>query len=702
MRIEWLYEARCELEELLAGCRAGEGEEAARALAEEILGEVEKLSLAPRMGVRRRETLLGRHGFRALLIGAYACIYRVEEDAVRIYHLTDAGKDDLYEILGVASRATEREVRAMRNNVFLKSTLRQPVKAAMLLLVTALITFTFVSRVSEYLLVREETERLAGFYRAAGALAPLGDFAGDAGEAVRYLEADPSVKLVDTIETVSGVVEGRLSGGYGRPAVALDNGTQEVELYPDYKRDDAFFYGKLTAVDRKPGSQGDEYIFYFTVDEVLAGHHLLAAGENERVGLANPNEWTTWGWKKDMEQLTISTYVDLTELAGELEVGGRYLLRGEAAVTSDSRCCDRIPYQHGPILRFKPLTEDGLWYYPVPEDGADFSDPALAGVEEEIGLYRDNTGAVAVHLVEDMSLMTSTWWKNAETYLVEGRWLNGQDDASGNKVCVVWENMGLHAGDKVTIDLRDLDYPYNGGLLYRASDLARLGEIETSGPVEYEVVGVINATKREYALYLWDFFLPHSAKPDTFTHGDLPVRAHEVLFELTGPDAATAFIAAAREPLGQLGVQAALPETGWADFQAAAQPMRRSSLYNALIFTGVLLSAVCLIVFLYFRMRRKDVAIARAMGVPVGRCVWDVSVPLLLIGLLGIGAGGGLGWRYTLDNAGETLAALSEFGGETAAALPGFWLAALWGAVLALLAAVTLGGALALSRRPVL
>ena len=161
MRIEWLYEARCEFEEQLAYYRSRGGAEAAAGFAGKILGAVERLAAAPRAGVLRRETLLGKHGFRALLVEQYACIYRIEDGVVRVYHLTDASKDNLYEILGVASGATDREVQGtMRNNVFLKSTLRQPVKTALLLAVVALITFAFVSRGAEYLLVKQETERL--------------------------------------------------------------------------------------------------------------------------------------------------------------------------------------------------------------------------------------------------------------------------------------------------------------------------------------------------------------------------------------------------------------------------------------------------------------------------------------------------------------------------------------------------------------
>ena len=130
--------------------------------------------------------------------------------------------------------------------------------------------------------------------------------------------------------------------------------------------------------------------------------------------------------------------------------------------------------------------------------------------------------------------------------------------------------------------------------------------------------------------------------------------------------------------------------------------MRRSSLYNAAIFSAVLVAALCLIALVYYRMRRKDIAIARALGVPIRRCAAQAALPLALAGLLSAVPGGALGWRYTLDNAGAILRALDEFGGGGAASLSVWWLAALWGTVLALLLAAAVGGGLFLSARPVL
>ena len=66
-----------------------------------MLGQVQQLANFPEMGVFRKEILMGRHGFRALFIGQYVCIYKLEGDIVLVYHLADARKNHIYHIFGV-------------------------------------------------------------------------------------------------------------------------------------------------------------------------------------------------------------------------------------------------------------------------------------------------------------------------------------------------------------------------------------------------------------------------------------------------------------------------------------------------------------------------------------------------------------------------------------------------------------------------
>jgi len=53
-------------------------------------------------------------------------------------------------------------------NICLQSTLRQRVRTLFLLLLEGLISFAFISRAVEYLVVERETDRLAGYYRSIG------------------------------------------------------------------------------------------------------------------------------------------------------------------------------------------------------------------------------------------------------------------------------------------------------------------------------------------------------------------------------------------------------------------------------------------------------------------------------------------------------------------------------------------------------
>jgi len=53
------------------------------------------------MGVLKYDTLMGKHDFRALFIDQYVCIYKIETDAVYIYHFADARKNYIYHIFGM-------------------------------------------------------------------------------------------------------------------------------------------------------------------------------------------------------------------------------------------------------------------------------------------------------------------------------------------------------------------------------------------------------------------------------------------------------------------------------------------------------------------------------------------------------------------------------------------------------------------------
>lgn len=103
MKVEWLYEAQCEFRDLLIYYKTKVGEPYARKFSDKILTQIQQLAFFPEIGVLKKDTLMGKYGFRALFIDQYVCIYKIEGDSVLVYHLTDARKNYIYHIFGLAN-----------------------------------------------------------------------------------------------------------------------------------------------------------------------------------------------------------------------------------------------------------------------------------------------------------------------------------------------------------------------------------------------------------------------------------------------------------------------------------------------------------------------------------------------------------------------------------------------------------------------
>ena len=101
MKVEWLYEAQMEFRELLTYYKTNVRTASARKFSRKILDSVRQLEQFPEMGVLKEERLLGRYGFRALFVGQYVCVYRIDGDTVYIYHLVDARTNYMYHIFGI-------------------------------------------------------------------------------------------------------------------------------------------------------------------------------------------------------------------------------------------------------------------------------------------------------------------------------------------------------------------------------------------------------------------------------------------------------------------------------------------------------------------------------------------------------------------------------------------------------------------------
>lgn len=566
-----------------------------------------------------------------------------------------------------------------------------------MLAVVGLVTFSFVSRFSEYLLIRQETERLGIYYQAVGTVTPEnGDTWADSSAVIELLNENPLVQTIQTIGYTSAVMQGQL---------------YNVDTDPACKTFSMAFYGTLQSWDQNN--------FYFRVDTVLSGYPEYVS-EGASVVL----------FRED-------TYEPESAAYAKLEKGQRYLALGFYHYGNPNCRIEETEESGRRIFARIMRASDDSFFTPVSEDhAADWSDLENYRQKDAVSMSFDEQRALNIIPTEDMSTLPMTQNVAHNLFLADGRWLNTEDNVHGRKVCVVNEKLaslrGLKVGDFITLKLRDIA-SYFGNFMYNDGGLgdggfAVLQSVETKID-SFEIVGIYGYFNQYSTTFVNNFtYVPASVIPESFAMttketlwetgwGSEPLdgllsqtgNAHttiphpgDVSFSLISPEVSEEFLLQTRDKMAALGWGVELLENNWANFQAAAVPMKHSSLLNAVLFSILLLASICLLAAIYYRMRYKDIAIARALGVSFQRCAIEAAVPFLFLGFVGIGIGGWLGWQYTWNNASDILSTLSSLGNETIAVLPKSWLPILLGAACALLLIVAEGGAVFLAGRPVL
>ena len=608
----------------------------------------------------------------------------------------------------------------MKPNIFWRATRRQPLRTILLLCLIAAVAFAFTARAAEYLLVRQEIDRLSSYYKASGRIGQSGSSSNPEmatfDTAKEFLDNDPRVAYTSYVQGCSAVLTDMYNADvYGEGSM------------PECKNRDYFFTGTLLGINEArgylqsrpvaPTLDGDFDIFcYFRQEQALVGAPELV-------------------WEGHI----VKVWIPQERVRGVLEmlkVGEQYLIHGWAH--SDLQIHEEVSIEkptvkephpddtvldfgrtnyhnailewelvrNGDFLDAKPLNPDGTMFYPVPASGEiDWSDPVLNGVEEEMRICREEQGALQVIATHDMETLRDVQ-PDTDIYLVDGRWLNYEDHAQQRKVCVVHNELlkvrGLAIGDTITIKLRDITWE-NFQWGYIIFPFAK--EYKTATDT-YQIVGSYDNVRpyhRGYHVLRNETFIPFSALPADFDAATRTPYLGDLTFVLTSPKVTEEFLADTRDALAEMSLQVNMWDTGWDAFQEAVQPMVRSSLYNLVIFALILLIALCLVAFFYLRARRRDVAIARALGVPAGVCVRQGALPLVMVGLAGTAFGTVFGWQYALNRGAKTLASLSAYG-EAAAeiALPRYWLAAIFGGTFLLFFFLAMGGMVYVSRKPTL
>jgi hypothetical protein len=319
----------------------------------------------------------------------------------------------------------------MRKNVFIKSMRRQGVRNLLLLLIIGLAAFAGMSRIAEYVLVRNQLEDVIGTYDTVGFLqhsSPMGDISAG----LDIIANNPYIEFEDKRRVAEGVMQDVLSADIAGmwAGIPFENHARHTLAY---------FYGVPLGIYESYNNLSSPYLI-FTDVEVLAGFpEYVKAGQRVYLVLAENVSFDDFEW------------------------GQRYLIKGYYHTRTGALGSILLPNTDNDrdnILHMLPLNDDGLMFLEIPQnESADFSQPELAHIPYEIEWLRNNNSAVLLQTTVDMSLMSTTVSKSMPLVIDkpygDGRLLNRDDHISANPVVVIDSYLarmrGLSVGDTLTI-----------------------------------------------------------------------------------------------------------------------------------------------------------------------------------------------------------------------------------------------------------
>jgi hypothetical protein len=558
-----------------------------------------------------------------------------------------------------------------------------------------LITFGFVTKAVEFILVQRETEVFGSYYRSIGVLENIEDpQSGDISAGVDLIETSPYFAYGDHREIVSGI----MAQSYNRN-FHFSNSTEfkdvfPEDLWPNVHMTDLWFSGelieKIEIMTQPENGRMVGYYLEFDLDTVLAGYPEYAS------------EYTTLG-----VYILLAEHEDAIPIIAEMEVSQRYFMRGWENIGSGLNVSWDLPGDIllSTFLTLRPLDDEQLWHIPLEgEERIDFSNPSLAPIKDKIDVLNENLHTLGIITTVDMSAIPRMQEASRYFTLVEGRWLNHQDHLEGNKVIVVPEIFaklrGFQLGDELQLTFRPLKDTFLG-LIRDGVDALNW----KSYPSYQETFKIVGIYARANANPSWYAYIPANSLRPGFTSAtqDQFRWSADFSFVLDSSRHEAEFVQTYKEPLQELDISLTILENNGPAYWASVDPIRRSLSADLLVFGLLMVVALILAVFLYLRQRKRDYAILRALGVPTKGANTQLVLPLLLLGGLGIFVGGITAWNYAVDQAQTTLSTIPTPAGVVPSAdLNPFILVGLCVVTFLLLALFSWLGALFLARRPVL
>ncbi|MCL2363906.1 MAG: hypothetical protein FWC71_04500 [Defluviitaleaceae bacterium] len=650
----------------------------------------------------------------------------------------------------------------MRKNVFLKSVLRQPIRAFLLAVLIAAAAFAFVARATEYRVISDEITRIEQLYRAIGVLQPLhfNDFTydHDVTRVAALLADSPLVGRADARVFAQGVMHDH------RNLIAQSTwGFLNPEMHGlDLYAVDHYFIGTLRRMPIRTQLQGrPAAVLNLQVDEMIQGDPTaLRVGDREftnaqgqvavirgfrdfrlilteeELALMNAGEWNP------LDDLYVDGQFLFRVTPAYMDNEGRMIWYLRAVMGVDALGFGFV-YEDGHYLqRFvtdaaQRDTHDALTFFVNAEDETAM-EAAMAYNDRTLALHDNNLSMMTVIGTQDMTAIPR-FMRITQARLLDtprfpgGRWLTYEDYLYNRHVAVIPAQLairrGIQVGDTITLTLRNQPRPpwidhnprdtsvwFSRGVEgwwdnYPAGwwGMTYTGHTDwRSFPTHeaaLEVVGIYWYTPPGGAFTNFtsaEIYVPAGIIPEGFGWEDMPLLTGMYNFMLNSPRDEERFLRDYREPLAALGFVPIFVPTGFDVLVRATDPIRTSITVNLAIFGAVSVMILALVVFLYVRQWRRSVAITKALGLPSTRVMGWLFVPVLCIWIPAMLAGAWLGWHFALGEAEAVLRETFAYDYDAAALISAAWLGAMASGMALVMCAGVFGGAYNLIRRPVL
>ncbi|MCL2236589.1 MAG: hypothetical protein FWB98_09160, partial [Defluviitaleaceae bacterium] len=621
--------------------------------------------------------------------------------------------------------------------IFTRAALRQPLRSLLLFLLIAAAAFAFVLRTTEFMVIQEGIHTAAASYRTIGFLQVPQRSYGNVEEGTEMLANSPFIQATDNRRGFDGLLVDMQNAEF----FGVDDRNIHGNPVRHHRQQYAYFYATLEGIYflREDGFPQifDPFLgiyrartnhivpfvrFLFSVDDVLVSfdqhvrpgqtiiaEHFFVYGENMMEGMEIGGRYLLSAGLYDFLDVTANTGITAADLRGSQR------------------------FRRDPGLIMRSLDGANTWFLPAPPEfgNLNMESPLMAGVYAGVRQQQHNHHAFHLRTTADQSAMPIFQEGFNLGRIVRGRPITREDYDNANPVVVIPTNFafqrGLDIGDTITISVPSQQYVVdahfsgyfvNMGILTSVFDIGNgimdmIAEAPPGSPLAVEnleltIVGVFNMFAD---LPWWATWMPRSGLqwinyiyiPDSLIPADLtvidthagyqnPVWDMRYSFVLNDTREEAAFISAYRDAVEGLGLSLNIIPSGSENFWLAAAPVLQSTTLNAAMFSAVLLVVLGLVSFLYLRSRRREFAIARALGMPGGQTLIALCAPLVVAGIIAATAGGIGGWHLALTEAESVLTPLT-YGYDQPSEIAIFWLPLQVAAVIVVMSILLVFGA---------